>query len=78
MTSRRKLLLAAMAAMLLVDAAMVVFGARIALFVINASAGCWPWSPGDVEYHDGMTICPGQSAHLDLIISVPKRQDTGI
>lgn len=36
------------------------------LFYINAQAGCYPWSPAIVEYHDGMTICPGQGARMRI------------
>jgi hypothetical protein len=51
-----------------VDGAVIVLHERIAHFILNARDGCWPWSPADVEYHDGMTICPGQTAHGTVII----------
>ena len=35
---------------------------HVILFFINASYGCWPWSPKVVEYKPGMTLCPGQTA----------------
>lgn len=31
-------------------------------FWINAWYGCYPWSPKEVPFHQGMTICPGQTA----------------
>jgi hypothetical protein len=36
------------------------------LLAINAAGGCYPWSPKDVEFHQGMTLCPGQTAHIEL------------
>ena len=57
-------------------------GDRVILFVINARAGCWPWSPAEVEYYPGMTLCPGQTAKTtimiplsDPIIYVPEGRD---
>jgi hypothetical protein len=47
----------------------------IFVFYVNARAGCWPWSPREVEYHDGMMICPGQSARATIIITFPQRDD---
>jgi hypothetical protein len=35
----------------------------LVIFAINAAGGCYPWSPKDVEFHQGMTLCPGQTAH---------------
>lgn len=44
--------------------------------LINASAGCWPWSPRVVEYHDNMTLCPGQRARIRFIVPImPARKD---
>lgn len=37
-----------------------------ALFITNAIAGCYPWSPKVVDYHDDMKICPGQSVRIDI------------
>jgi hypothetical protein len=37
----------------------------------NAVDGCYPWSPKEVEFRQGMTLCPGQSAMGD--IGVPLR-----
>ena len=33
-----------------------------------AQSGCYPWAPRLVEFHQGMTLCPGQSAtaHVPL------------
>jgi len=44
---------------------------RIDIFIINAKAGCWPWSPRVVEFRQGMTLCPGQSTRVDGMITVP-------
>jgi hypothetical protein len=41
------------------------------LLYINARAGCYPWSPAEVEFHEGMTICPGQRARGRIIIIPP-------
>jgi hypothetical protein len=47
---------------------MILTGASLLpwLFIIalNLGAGCPPWAPSVVEYHDGMTLCPGQSARF--------------
>jgi hypothetical protein len=32
------------------------------LVAANLSAGCTPWAPAEVEFKQGMTLCPGQSA----------------
>ena len=36
---------------------------KLVIFAINAAGGCYPWSPKDVAFHQGMTLCPGQTAH---------------
>jgi hypothetical protein len=50
-------------------------------------AGMWGWfgecgwfAPKTVEFHQGMTLCPGQSAHIEIRIPLhaPERQDDGI
>ena len=41
---------------------------QIVLLVLNARAGCYPWSPREVEYHDHMTLCPGQRAVVGRIV----------
>jgi len=50
--------------------------------ISNIAAGCMPWAPTEVEFHQGMTICPGQTAKgfmimpdVDLIHS-PLHQET--
>lgn len=43
------------------------------IFYINARAGCWPWSPKMVEYHRGMTLCPGQSAMGTIMLPLISR-----
>lgn len=65
-------------ALLCVGLALVICHDQVVRFWINADAGCWPWSPAEVEYHDGMTICPGQSARATIIIVVPNRRQDGI
>lgn len=57
------------------DVMAVVFRKEIALIVINAKGGCYPWSPREVEYHDGMTLCPGQSARTRIEIKVKSERD---
>ena len=64
--------------LLIFNAAMIFWPRQIARLLINARAGCFPWSPREVEYHDGMTIFPGQSARMTIIIAIPKKEDTGI
>lgn len=39
---------------------------NVGLFLINARAGCWPWSPKVVAYKPGMTLCPGQTAVMRI------------
>lgn len=56
---------------LVLDIVLLVFRQQIALAYINAQGGCYPWSPAEVEYHDGMTLCPGQSARMRLKIIIP-------
>jgi hypothetical protein len=36
-------------------------------FMVNAEYGCFPWSPAVVQYHDSMTVCPGQT----VIVGIP-------
>jgi hypothetical protein len=48
----------------------------IALVTIsNYMAGCFG-APEDVEFHQGMTICPGQTAHGAIVL--PSLADKGI
>jgi len=62
-----------------VNTALILCRDGIARLWVNAEAGCWPWSPAEVEYRDGMTICPGQSVHATIVIIVPQeRRDGGI
>jgi hypothetical protein len=49
---------------------------RTKIIVINARAGCWPWTPAVVDYREGMTFCPGQKAIIRL--SVPKPREPWI
>lgn len=35
---------------------------------LNARDGCYPWSPKTVPFHQGMTICPGQSAVMTVTV----------
>lgn len=41
---------------------------KIYLFIINAKCGCFPWSPKVVPYKPGMTLCPGQTAIMEVNI----------
>jgi hypothetical protein len=36
----------------------------LAIIGSNAIAGCYPWSPKTVIFHQGMTICPGQTTTI--------------
>lgn len=35
---------------------------------VSVMAGCYPWSPKTVSFHQNMTICPGQSAIGNIIV----------
>lgn len=56
-----------------VNAVFFFYGHEIVLFVINAKGGCFPWSPKEVEYYDGVTLCPGQSTSLKMYIVIPAK-----
>lgn len=72
------LFLAACAALIAACACVVIFQDQLHLFLLNAEAGCWPWSPTDALYRDGMTICPGQSVHVKIIIQMRQADDGSI
>jgi hypothetical protein len=55
----------------------IILGPRGYLFIVNARGGCYPWSPKQVPYQDNMTLCPGQSATMHIIIPL-KSNDSGI
>ncbi len=55
-------------ALLGINAALLLAHDRLALLLINARGGCYPWSPPEVEYHDGMTLCPGQAVRVPFAI----------
>jgi hypothetical protein len=57
-------------ALILANVALMIWRVPIVTFVINASAGCWPWSARSVEYRPGMTLCPGQSTSVPVPIPV--------
>lgn len=40
------------------------------LFFVNAEHGCYPWSPKKIAFRQGMTLCPGQEAELDIGIQI--------
>lgn len=61
------------AALNFASAALYLWPEPIMLFFINARAGCWPWSPSDVEFHQGMTICPDQRAHGFIELPPPSK-----
>ena len=57
-----------------VNGASLVSNSIVALFygvVIadNAIGGCYPWSPAEVEYHEGMTLCPGQTTLIKIEVT---------
>jgi hypothetical protein len=66
MAAIRKLIYIGLALGVLANVGLFFFGPQVALFYINAKGGCFPWSPAEVEYYDGMTICPGQSARMTI------------
>lgn len=41
---------------------------------------CGWFTPKMVEFHQGMTLCPGQSAHLEIVVplTIPKNEKDGI
>lgn len=41
------------------------------LFFMNASAGCYPWSPKTVPFHQHMTLCPGQETTVPVELAPP-------
>jgi hypothetical protein len=43
---------------------------RVALFVLNGWHGCWPWSPKEVTFYQGMTLCPGQTARAEFNVEI--------
>lgn len=50
--------------------AMLIALVIVAIAVDNAASGCYPWSPKEVEFHQGMTICPSQSARFTIEVPV--------
>lgn len=56
-------------ALLAINLALFFFGHQIMLLYVNAKGGCFPWSSKIVEYREGMTICPGQSAVMRLPVT---------
>ena len=64
-----RLLILALAGIAAFWIAVVVFEDRLRLLVENAKGGCFPWSPAVVEYHEGMTLCPGQSVIITIKIT---------
>ena len=53
----------------LIGAVLLVLSVLTAPARSQSPAGS-PWSPRDVEYHDGMTICPGQRAHGPVVTAL--------
>ena len=45
----------------------VVILLPLAVFIDNYNSGCIG-APKDVEFHQGMTICPGQTAHGLIVL----------
>ena len=50
----------------------ILFSLAAGLFVTvaigNLLNGCGPWAPAVVEFHQGMTLCPGQTAKGFIIV----------
>lgn len=67
---RRRAILAA-CVIFAIEFGAMVFHDRVRLLVANARAGCFPWAPAEVEYHPGMTLCPGQSARAYVLVPFP-------
>lgn len=61
-------MLAVIALLVAWDVAFAIWRDRIALLVVNARYGCFPWSPAEVPFTPGMVICPGQTATVDIIV----------
>ncbi len=38
----------------------------------NVAVGCYPWSPAEVEYHEGMVRCPGQRIIWTIQVAPPE------
>ena len=74
----RKWLLMICAVMLIFDAAMAIYPTEIVLLWINAQAGCYPWSPKEVEFKQGMTLCPGQNAKMTIEIPINRADEPRI
>lgn len=47
------------------------FAFQSAILIVNAVDGCYPFAPREVPYHDGMTLCPGQSTHMQFEFEFP-------
>lgn len=62
-------------AMVALNVVIWAWGPQIVLLVINAKCGCFPWSPKEVPYKPGMTICPGQTAIVTVTVPVPPTDD---
>lgn len=58
----RTALIAVSLVLIALNIAVLIWPQDVRLLVINARAGCFPWSPKEVEFKQGMTICPGQRA----------------
>jgi len=43
----------------------------LAVEISNVTSGCYPWSPKHVVFHQGMTLCPGQSAEISVPVWHP-------
>lgn len=61
-----------------IDTGLLLTLTPVRLFFINAQYGCYPWSPAEVLYRDGMTLCPGQAVRMQLKIPLPAPTDKGI
>jgi len=66
MSKRARILLIVATTLTALGIALVLRGREIVLLAINASAGCYPWSPKVVPYHDDMMLCPGQQTHVPI------------
>lgn len=72
MTKLQKITMAILASLMVVNFSLLFFGREIQLLIINAKAGCYPWSPAVVFYEPGMTLCPGQTGRILIPFKIEK------
>jgi hypothetical protein len=75
MRKLRNLLLGVCVCLLILNLVLFFKGEQMVLLWINGRAGCYPWSPREVEYKPGMTLCPGQSTTVGVPMIAPRQKD---